>query len=85
MERWEGSVLDINAICADLGQKCLQLLCMHTLIGCDTSYPYDKGIVTTLNTMVSGIYKCLATIGDIGTTLTELMNAVLCFIIVIRQ
>ena len=25
MEHWDGSVLDINAICADLGQKCLQL------------------------------------------------------------
>ena len=23
MERWDGSVLYINAICADLGQKCL--------------------------------------------------------------
>ena len=26
IERWEGSVLEINAIFADLGQKCLQLL-----------------------------------------------------------
>ena len=25
MEPWDGSDLDINAICADLGQKCLQL------------------------------------------------------------
>ena len=43
--RRDGSVLDINAICADLGQKCMQLLCMYALSGCDTtSYPYDKGI-----------------------------------------
>ena len=76
LERWDGSVFDTNAICADLGQKCLQLLCMHALSGCDkTSYPYDEGNVTALNTMVSGIYQCLAIIGGIDTTHTELMNA----------
>ena len=37
IERWDGSVLDINATCADLGQKCLQLLGMHALSGCDTT------------------------------------------------
>ena len=66
MECCDGSVLDINAICADHGQKCLQLLCMHALID-TTSYPYCKGNVTALNTMVSGIYQCLAIIGDIDT------------------
>ena len=75
MERWDGLILDINAICADLGQKCLQLQCMHALSGCDTnSYSCSKGNVTALNTMVSRIYQCLAIIGDIDTTHTELMN-----------
>ena len=38
MERWDRTV---NATCMDLGPKCLQLLGMHTLSGCDiTSYPY---------------------------------------------
>ena len=40
MEHWDGSVLDImdiNAICANHGQKCLQLICMHALSGCDTT------------------------------------------------
>ena len=46
MEHWDGSVLDINATYADLGQKCLQLLGMHALSGYDTtSYPYCKGRV----------------------------------------
>ena len=68
MERCDGSVLDINAICADHGQKYLQLLRMHALSGCDTtSYPDGKGNVIALNTMVSGIYQCLAIIGDIDT------------------
>ena len=61
---------------ADRGQKCLQLLCMYSLSGCDTtSYPYDKGNVTSLSTMVSRNYQCLAIIGDVDTTHTGLMNA----------
>ena len=41
MERWDGTILDINATSAHLGSKCLQLLGMHALSGCDTtSYPY---------------------------------------------
>ena len=76
MGHWDGSVLDINAISADLGQKCLQLLCMHALSGCITpSYQYGKGNVTALNTMLSWNVWCLAIKGDIDTSHTELMNA----------
>jgi len=40
MERWNGVVVDINATCTELGPKCLQLIGMHVLNGCDTvSYP----------------------------------------------
>ena len=40
MERWDRTVLYINATSVDLGPKCLQLLGMHALSGCDTtSYP----------------------------------------------
>ena len=40
MERWDGTILNINATCATLGPKSLQLLGMHALSGCDTtSYP----------------------------------------------
>ncbi|MCG7883058.1 MAG: hypothetical protein JAY96_15870 [Candidatus Thiodiazotropha endolucinida] len=82
MERWDGSVLDINATCAGLGQKCLQLPAMHALSGCDTtSYPYGKGKVTALNTMTSGDYPGLAIIGDVGTTRPDLMTAAMPFFI----
>ena len=83
MEHWDGSVLDINGTCADLGHKCLQLLSMLAFSGYDTtSYPYSKGRVSSLNTMVSGNYQGLATIDDVGTTHAELMNAAfLCCII----
>ena len=76
MECWDGPVLDINVICADLGQKCLQLLCIYAVSGCDTTtYPYSKGNVAALNTMISGIIQCLAIIGDNDTTHTVLINA----------
>ena len=53
---------------------------MHALSGCDTSsYPYGKENVTALNSMVSGIYQCLAIIGDNDTAHTELMNAAMPF------
>jgi len=40
MERWNGVVVDINATCTELGPKCLQLMGLHALSGCDTvSYP----------------------------------------------
>ena len=49
VERWDGTVLDINATCANLGPKCLQLLGMHALSGRDTtSYPFGKGKATAL-------------------------------------
>ena len=54
MERWDRTVLDINATCAELGMQCLQLLGMHALTGCDTtSYPHGKGRVRALNTLSS--------------------------------
>ena len=45
-----GLVLDTNATCPDLGQKCLQLPGMLTLSHYDTtSNPYGKGKVTARN------------------------------------
>ena len=42
MERWDRTVLYINATSVDLGPKCLQLLGMHALSGCNTtSYLYS--------------------------------------------
>ena len=49
MERWNGSVLDINATVTALGDKCRGLLGMHALSGCDTvSYPNGRGKVSAL-------------------------------------
>ena len=55
MEWWDGTVLDINSTCTDLGPKCLQLLGLHALSGCDTvSYPYSNGKISALNTLLTG-------------------------------
>ena len=77
MERWDRTILDINATCADLGPKCLQLLGMHALSGCDTtSYPYDKGKIRALNTLLAGDYPGLANVlGEVGITHAEMMEA----------
>ena len=75
MEPWNGSVLITNATCSDFGQKCLQLPGMLTLSHCDTtSYPYG-----TEYNMISGNYFGVTTLGDNGTTYTELMNALMLF------
>ena len=44
MERWNGTVLDINATCTELRPKCLQLFGVYAFSGCvTTSYFYGKG------------------------------------------
>ncbi|XP_014670374.1 PREDICTED: uncharacterized protein LOC106811314 isoform X2 [Priapulus caudatus] len=52
MEKWDGSVLDINATVTKLGIKCKEILGMHALSGCDTvSYPNGKGKVSALKVL----------------------------------
>jgi hypothetical protein len=52
MKRWNGIVLDINATCTELGPKCVHLLGMHALFGCDALfYPFNKGKMYTLNAL----------------------------------
>ena len=83
MERWDGTVLDINSTCADLGPKSLQLLGMHALTGCDTtSYPYAKGKVSALKTMLAGDFSDLDDLlGEVGVTQADLMKVAITFFI----
>ena len=56
IESMDRIVLDINAICANLGKTCLQLFSIYTLSGCDTTpYHYGKG-----NTMVLNSHQLLS-------------------------
>lgn len=64
MERWDGAVIDINTTCLLLGSKCLQLLGMHALRGCDTvSYPFGKGKISALNALMAGDFPGLSHAG----------------------
>ena len=46
-EKWDHTVLDVNATVAALGVKCRDLLGMYALAGCDTvSFPCGKGKLT---------------------------------------
>ena len=77
MERWDGTVWDINATCVQLGSKCLQILGMYYITGSDaTSYLYGKGKVSALKTLsasdFSGQYSVF---GELDATHAQLMEA----------
>ena len=60
MERWDGAVLNINQTCTTLGSKCIQLLEMLALTGCDTtSFPFNKGKVSPLRVLEAGYFPGL--------------------------
>ena len=75
MERWNGVVVDINATCTELGPKCLQLMGMHVLSGCDTlSYPFNKGKISALNNLQAGDFHGLyQVLGEADATHSDLM------------
>ena len=55
MEKWDGTVLNINKTATDHGDESLQLLGMHAVTGCGTvSYPFSKGNVTDLSKLREG-------------------------------
>ena len=74
MERWDGAVWDINATCAQLGPKCLQIL--GILTGSDaTSYLYGRGKVSALKTLQAGDFLGLNSVfGEIDATEKQLME-----------
>ena len=60
MGRCDGAVLNIIQTCTTLGSKCLQLLGMHALTGCDTtSFPFNKGKVSALRVLEAGYFPVL--------------------------
>jgi hypothetical protein len=75
MERWNGVVLDVNATCLQLGSKCLEILGMHAITGCDTvSYPFSKGKIGALKTLKAGDFPGLdSVLGEQDVTSVDLM------------
>ena len=53
MKKNNGRFIDINSSAESLGTKCLDLLALHAVSGCDSvSFPYGKGKVTSLNVLM---------------------------------
>ena len=77
MERWNGSVLDINATVTALGDKCRGHLGMHALSGCDTvSYPNGRGKVSALRVLTqTDIDELVSVLGEESATQTDLQKA----------
>ena len=52
-EKYDGKVIDINAMVSKLGNKSFDLLAVHALSGCDTmSYPFGKWQISALNLLL---------------------------------
>ena len=70
--------MDINANCTELCPKCLQLMGMHVLSGCNTvSYSFNKGKINALNTLQAGDFLGLYQIlGEEDATCSCLMEIV---------
>ena len=70
MKPWDGSIIDINATCNELGPKCLQLLGMHVLsdvIRCHTLSTKCK--VAALTVIKAGNFSNLFdTLGEEGVS-----------------
>ena len=60
---------------------------MHALSGCDTtSYPYGKGKVSALNTLLAGDFPGLADVlGEVGTAQADIMEAAKPFFIALYR
>jgi len=53
MKKYDGKVIDINAIALKLKDKCIDFLAIHALSGCDSvSYPFGKGKVSAINLLL---------------------------------
>ena len=53
-------MININQTCTKLGSKCIQLLGMHALNGCDTtSFTFNKGKLSALSVLEAGYFPGL--------------------------
>ena len=80
MERWDGTLLNINLTVENLGEKCRTILAVHALSGCDTtSYPCGKGKISALKAMTAVPGDLLNVIGEEGATDLQITEAVRSF------
>ena len=57
-----------------LGDKCVQLLPMHAITGCDTvSYPFGKGKVSSLKAIMDSDHVEIELFGESNATISDVM------------
>jgi hypothetical protein len=75
MKQSDGCTININETANTLGNKCLQLLAVHSLSGCDTtSYPYGKGKATALKVLLNEHCSGLEVFGKTNATQAQLLH-----------
>ena len=74
MKRFDGKTIYITATAMALGHKCVQLLHMHAITGCDSvSYPFGKGKVSSLKVIVDSDDLDIEVFGESNATISDVM------------
>ena len=74
MKRFDGKTIDINTTVMALGDKCIQLLPMHAITGCDSvSYPFGKGKVSSLKVILDSGDLAIEVFGETNATISDVM------------
>ena len=75
MKKNNGRFIDINSSVKSLGTKCLDLLALHAVSGCDSvSFPYGKGKVTSLNVLMQSKKLFFNATGDIDSNRNDIFR-----------
>ena len=76
MEKWDGTILAVNATVRGLGDKCQGILGIHALSGCDSvSYPCGKGKASALKVLQGSTIPGLDTVlGEPDATHSDLKD-----------
>ena len=75
MKKNNGRFIDINSSAESLGTKCLDLLALNAVSGCDSvSFPYGKGKVTSVNVLMQRERIFFNAIGDIDSNRNDIFQ-----------
>ncbi len=76
MEKWDGSILHVNAVVGELKGKCASILAMHSLSGCDTvSFICGRGKLSAYKVFKDNNIPMLDKIGEEDATQEQLLQA----------
>ena len=81
IKHFDGKFISINATVEVLGEKCLDIMCIHAMTGTDTNgYLYRKGKLVALKLLNNGkLSKIHKVIGDNNATNDELQKCGISF------